>query len=134
MNYQVDTHILLWSLFDPERLPQGIESILLDEDNSIYYNVVNLWEISIKYGLKKLFLEGLEPSDIFEELLESFYRYEDLEPFVAVGTHQLPLHHKDPFDRLLVYDAIYFDRTLLSVDSRLAAYRADGLKLISGCE
>jgi PIN domain nuclease of toxin-antitoxin system len=130
MSYLVDTHVLLWSLFEPQRIPKKIKDILLDVNNEIYYNIVNLWEISIKYGLGKLTMEGLEPEDFFEEILDSFYHYEELEPFVAVGTHNLPMRHKDPFDRLLVYDAIYNKHTLLSIDARLEAYCQDGLRLV----
>jgi PIN domain nuclease of toxin-antitoxin system len=52
MKYLVDTPILLWSFIEPEKLTENIRSILLDEDNDVYYSPINLWKISIKYGLK----------------------------------------------------------------------------------
>jgi PIN domain nuclease of toxin-antitoxin system len=52
MNYLAVTHILLWSFIDPEKLTEDIKLILLNEENNIHYSPVNLWEISIKYGLK----------------------------------------------------------------------------------
>ncbi|MDR0761302.1 MAG: PIN domain-containing protein [Treponema sp.] len=55
MNYLVDTHILLWSFIEPKKLTENIRRILLDEDNTIFYSQINLWEISIKYGLKIMF-------------------------------------------------------------------------------
>ncbi|GHV73742.1 hypothetical protein AGMMS49940_10440 [Spirochaetia bacterium] len=73
MKYLVDTHILLWSFLDTNKLPKNICSILLDENNEIYYSPINLWEISIKYGLKKLYLNGGTLDDFFEELDNSYY-------------------------------------------------------------
>ena len=55
MKYLVDTHILLWSFIEPEQLSKNISQILLEENNDIYYSPINLWEISIKYTLKKSF-------------------------------------------------------------------------------
>jgi PIN domain nuclease of toxin-antitoxin system len=72
MNYLADTHVLLWSFVEPGRLTENIRRILLDEDNNIHYSPINLWEISIKYGLKKLRLENLTPEEFFEELENSY--------------------------------------------------------------
>jgi PIN domain nuclease of toxin-antitoxin system len=73
MKYLADTHILLWSFIDPKKLTENVRSILLNEENDIYYSPVNLWEISIKYALKKLRLNGLTPERFFEELDNSYY-------------------------------------------------------------
>ena len=63
MKYLVDTHILLWSFFEPLRLSPHVQNILRNDDNAIFYSPINLWEISIKYGLNKLELNGLVPED-----------------------------------------------------------------------
>jgi PIN domain nuclease of toxin-antitoxin system len=73
MNYLVDTHILLCSFLETNRLSKEIKTVLLNENNMIYYSPVSLWEISIKYGLKKLNLNGGTPDDFYEELNNSFY-------------------------------------------------------------
>jgi PIN domain nuclease of toxin-antitoxin system len=78
MNYLVDTHILLWSFLEPRKLSKEIKSILLNEDNDIYYSPINLGEISIKYGLKKLFLNGGTPDEFFEELNNNYYLCKDI--------------------------------------------------------
>ena len=57
MNYIVDTHILLWSFTDPDKLTKQAQSTLLNEENSIYYSQYSLWEISLKYSLRKLQLK-----------------------------------------------------------------------------
>jgi PIN domain nuclease of toxin-antitoxin system len=58
MNYPVDTHILLWSFLETGKLSERVKLILLDQDNEIYYSPISLWEISIKYDLQKLSLNG----------------------------------------------------------------------------
>jgi PIN domain nuclease of toxin-antitoxin system len=69
MNYLADTHILLWSFLETDKLSEEIKSILLDENNIIYYSPISLWEISIKYGLGKLSLKGGTPENFFDELI-----------------------------------------------------------------
>ncbi|GHT83004.1 hypothetical protein FACS1894137_03060 [Spirochaetia bacterium] len=73
MKYMLDTHILLWAFFETKRLSENVKNILLDEENEIYYSPINLWEISIKYLLKKLDLKGLSPEEFYEELDNSYY-------------------------------------------------------------
>jgi len=73
MNYLVDTHILMWSFFEPQRLSETIREIITDVSNEVWYSPVSLWEISIKYGLGKLKLNGLTPEEFYRELSGSFY-------------------------------------------------------------
>jgi PIN domain nuclease of toxin-antitoxin system len=73
MKYLADTHILLWSFIDPEKLSKNVSEILLNENNDIYYSPINLWEIAIKYSLKKLSLKGITPPDFFKELNDSYF-------------------------------------------------------------
>jgi PIN domain nuclease of toxin-antitoxin system len=130
MKYLVDTHVLLWSFFEPERLSSAIQGILRDIGNEIFYSPINLWEISIKYGLKKLYLNGISPEEFFVALEESFFLCKPVEPFLALTSFHLPIRHKDPFDRFLVWEAIRNDYSLLSMDEALIAYRQDGLKIM----
>jgi PIN domain nuclease of toxin-antitoxin system len=130
MNYLVDTHILLWSFIEPKRLTENIRQILLDEDNNIYYSPINLWEISIKYGLKKLHLNNLAPEEFFEELENSYYVCKKIDNMDIITNYKLPVYHKDPFDRFLIWESIRNDFILLSVDEALIRYKKDGLKII----
>ena len=129
MKYLVDTHILLWSFIEPEMLSQNIKSILLDESTEIYYSPINLWEISIKYGLKKLSLKGLTPDEFFEELNNSYYLCKVIENINIITAYKLPIYHKDPFDRFLIWEAITNNMTLMSVDFSMEPYTQCGLKL-----
>jgi PIN domain nuclease of toxin-antitoxin system len=129
MKYLADTHVLLWSFFEPEHLSKTTQAILLDEDNAIYYSPISLWEISIKYGLNKLQLGGMEPEEFYEVLDESYFLCKPVEPFLAITNFRLPRHHQDPFDRFLIWEAIKNDYILLSADKAIAGYAQDGLKV-----
>jgi PIN domain nuclease of toxin-antitoxin system len=130
MKYLLDTHILLWSFFEPEKLSENTRSVLLDDNNDIYYSPVNLWEISIKYGLKKLSIEGLTPEEFYSELEKSYYICTKIENITLITNYRLPVYHKDPFDRFLVWEAIRNNFILISVDKTLTQYRKEGLKII----
>lgn len=145
MKYLTDTHILLWAFFKPEELSGSIKKILLDENNDIYYSPINLWEISIKYGLKKLNLNGLTPEEFYSELENSYFLCKTLNNIDLITNYKLPQpkgprtsglqarglkHHKDPFDRFLIWEAIKNDFILMSVDRKMDLYKKDGLMVI----
>jgi PIN domain nuclease of toxin-antitoxin system len=130
MNYLVDTHILLWSFIAPEQLSRNIKSLLLDEENAIYYSPINLWEISIKYGLKKLELNGLSPEGFFVELSDSYYICKEINNEDLISSYKLPKYHKDPFDRFLIGEAIRNDFILMSVDNSMELYENEGLRVV----
>ena len=131
MNYLVDTHILLWSFLETKNLSPKIKSILLDENNTIFYSPVSLWEISIKYGLKKITLNGGTPDDIFIQLDNSFFHCKDINAIDMATNYKLPVHHKDPFDRFLIWESIRNDLIFISADKKIELYKNDGLKFIS---
>jgi len=130
MNYLVDTHILLWSFLETRRLSNPIKSVLLDENNNIYYSPISLWEISIKYGLKKLFLNGGTPEVFFKELQNSFYLCKEIASIDLATNYKLPIHHKDPFDRFLIWEAIRNHFVLISCDENMELYRKEGLNVL----
>jgi PIN domain nuclease of toxin-antitoxin system len=130
MNYLVDTHILLWSFIEPKKLTENIRQILLNEDNAIFYSPINLWEISIKYGLKKLFLNNLTPEEFFHELENSYYVCKRIDNINIITNYKLSMFHKDPFDRFLIWESIKNDFILLSIDKTLTQYKKDGLKIV----
>jgi PIN domain nuclease of toxin-antitoxin system len=89
-----------------------------------------LWEISIKYGLKKLHLDNLTPEEFFEELENSYYICKEIGNVDIITNYKLPVYHKDPFDRFLIWESIRNDFLLLSVDETLIRYKKDGLKIL----
>ena len=73
MNFLVDTHILIWSFIQPEKLTAETKEILLNQQNDIYYSQISLWEISVKYSIGKLVLKGMNPVQFYEEVDNSFF-------------------------------------------------------------
>jgi len=130
MNYLVDTHILLWSFLETDKLSKEIKSVLLDENNDVYYSPISLWEISIKYGLKKLSLNGGTPDDFFAELKNSYFHCKTIDPQDLITNYRLPVHHKDPFDRFLIWEAIRNDFVLVSIDENMEVYKKEGLRVM----
>ena len=130
MKYLVDTQILLWSFIEPEQLSSTVSQILLDENNIIYYSPINLWEISIKYGLNKLDLKGITPQEFYKEINNSFYICKEISNDDLVTSYKLPVYHKDPFDRFLIWEAIRNDFIFLSVDKNIELYKREGLKFV----
>ena len=132
MKYLVDTHYLLWSLIEPDRLDHRTRSILQNTEDIKQVSVISFWEISLKYALGKLKLTGTTPEELVTSAEESGYQVLDLDASVVAGAHNLPFHadHKDPFDRLLIWQCIQQGVTMLTADSRFAEYRRDGLKLV----
>jgi PIN domain nuclease of toxin-antitoxin system len=130
MNYLVDTHVLIWVFSVPKKISPTVLAILNDENNLVYYSPVSLWEISIKYGAKKLTLEGYTPEEFYAELETRSYVCLPMDNLHVITNYQLPLRHKDPFDRLLIWTALRNDLTFLTVDRTAARYAKDGLKCV----
>lgn len=130
MNYLVDTHVLLWSFIEPEFLSTTILRLLKDQNNNIYYSPINLWEISTKYGLKKLNLKGVTPEDFYSNVVNSFFICKEINKYDLITSYKLPIYHKDPFDRFLIWEAIRNDFILMSVDKNMELYKKEGLKVV----
>ena len=116
----LDTHILLWFLNDDSKLAATLKSLIEAEQN-IYVSVVSLWEIAIKLNIQKLQLQY--PFADLERLLEEqnihiiSISLADLEAY-----RQLPLHHRDPFDRLIISQAKNRGYSLVSQDANFKLY------------
>jgi PIN domain nuclease of toxin-antitoxin system len=130
MKFLLDTHILIWSFFDTKELSERVKNILLDEDNEVYYSPVNFWEISIKYALGKLKLNGLTPEELFKEVKKSFFLCKNIEPVVMATTYKLPAIHKDPFDKFLIWEAINSKFILVSTDKDVKKYESLNLDIV----
>jgi PIN domain nuclease of toxin-antitoxin system len=133
MIYLLDTHYVLWSLFDPGKIPESARQILENETDTKLISAVSLWEISLKYTLGKLDLGGTDPSEILDTIIEAGFEVAELESRLLATCHNLPrkADHRDPFDRLLIWQAISSRYTLLTQDRNIEQYRADGLRLVT---
>jgi len=121
MKYLIDTHVLIWFSEDDNRLPVRIKSIIEDDSSEVFVSHATIWEMSIKMSLGKLKLsysiaelEQILTKNGIALLLNSFQHYQVL--------ISLPLHHQDPFDRLIIAQGIAKDFTVISHDPKFPAY------------
>ena len=131
MNYLVDTHYLLWSLIDPSRIKKHVTEIITDTQTIKYVSKISFWEIALKYSIGKLKLEGTTPEEILTASRESGFKILDIGEDDIVTSHLLPFveNHRDPFDRLIVWQCIRNNIVLVTADIRLRAYEPHGLKI-----
>lgn len=119
MNLLLDTHAVLWAVAAPENLPPPVSDALVDRRNGVFVSAVNTWEMAIKAGLGRLDAPFGELPRIFEDA-----GFEELPVTVShtLLVKDLPNHHRDPFDRLLLAQAMAEELTLVTRDSQLHAY------------
>ena len=132
MTYLLDTHYILWSLFVPGRIPERALEIFQDSKAMKIVSGVNLWEISLKYSLGKLTFEGTNPDHVYEKIVEAGYGIVAIDNCDLLTYYMLPKKddHKDPFDRLLIWQAIQKGYTVLTADRKFSHYTEDGLKVV----
>lgn len=131
MNYLVDTHIFLWTLFSPQKISKKIKKILIDPEQVKCISLITFWEISLKYSIGKLKLPGTLPDQLPIIAKESNFELLELNFDTASSFYKLPKLNKDPFDRMLAWQAINKDCLLLTKDSGFTDYEKFGLKIIS---
>lgn len=119
MRLLLDTHIFVWMVGEPERLPPTVAAAVVDPDNDVYLSAVSVWEIAIKRALGRLPFP-LERLDTL--LTEMGVEILDLSAAHGVTAGDLPRHHDDPFDRALVGQTKVEGLTLVSVDAAMARY------------
>ena len=118
----LDTHAFLWLTANAPELSPAARAAAVDARNEKYVSMASLWEIAIKVGLGKL-----RPHVPFPELLDDFSRDPTIRRLTVEDPHllrfaTLPLHHRDPFDRMLVAQALAEDFTLVSRDPLMDHY------------
>jgi PIN domain nuclease of toxin-antitoxin system len=132
MKLLLDTHTLLWSIGKSAELPQKVIDELENSINEVLVSAVSLWEIALKYSAGKLVVESFDIKEIPKYCKKIGFELIPLDPVEALNSLQLPIkeNHKDPFDRMLIYQCIQNGYTLVSRDSRLNLYQNDGLRYI----
>ena len=130
MRYLLDTHAFIWTMFSPSKLSRRAENVISDTGNQIFVSVVSFWQISLKYALKKLDLTGAMPDDLPDAALETGLDILPLAAAEAARSHRLPrMAHRDPFDRLIIWQAIEQKMPLISRDRQFQKYSKAGLKV-----
>lgn len=131
MSYLLDTHSLIWSVIDPLKLSPRVKAILEDGEQEILVSVVSFWEISLKYALGKLQLEGLTPEDFTGAATDMRFRIIELDVKATSTFHRLSAtYHRDPFDRMLIWQAMQSDYILISKDELVSKYQSEGLRVL----
>ena len=122
MNLLLDTHALLWWLQSSDRLGPLAIAALAEPRNTAWVSAVTAWEIAIKTGLGRLDMD--EPPELClpRAIAESGFRELPVTLSHALSVRTLPPHHGDPFDRLLIAQALAEDMHVVTVDSAFAAY------------
>ncbi|HWX49630.1 MAG TPA: type II toxin-antitoxin system VapC family toxin [Roseomonas sp.] len=121
MRLLLDTHLLLWALVTPERLGAATRAALEDPDNEVLFSAASIWEIAIKAGLGRADF-AFQPLQILQAAQETGFRELPVRARTAALVADLPLHHRDPFDRLLVAHAISEPVRLYTADPLLLPY------------
>ncbi|MDQ1334155.1 MAG: hypothetical protein QG552_1105 [Thermodesulfobacteriota bacterium] len=130
MKLLLDTHSLLWAIFSPKKLSEPARDAIKDPQNDVAVSVVSFWEISLKYALGKLELVGAKPEDLPETTEGMGMDILPVSAYEAASFHKLPkLAHKDPFDRLIIWQAIQRKMHLISKDRSFEDYTTSGLKI-----
>ncbi len=121
MNLILDTHIILWWMDDSDLLPKRYHRAISDINNICFVSAASIWEISIKSSIGKLDI----PDNYMEVLFDQNFKELPISWQHTDRVRSLPMYHKDPFDRLLIAQAIVENLTLLSVDKIISEYNVD---------
>ncbi len=121
----LDTHALIWFLDNDTRLPSTTRNCI-ETTPTVFVSIASLWEIAIKVNIGKLELSApfstIEPNLVALGITQLPINFKDLEVYLS-----LPLHHRDPFDRLLIAQAIDYSLSLVSKDTQMDAYSIERL-------
>ncbi|MCQ2592078.1 MAG: type II toxin-antitoxin system VapC family toxin [Treponema sp.] len=132
MEYLIDTHIFIWFLMTPEKISKSVMKIMTNEKNKIFISPISFWEMAIKYQNKKLDLGRINILHLPHIAEQYDFTLLNPEPYdyVAIGTVPQKENHHDPFDRMLIQQAIRNNLVLLSADEKFQQYEENGLQLI----
>jgi PIN domain nuclease of toxin-antitoxin system len=121
MKLLLDTHLLLWAIGRPGKLPVAARKLMANPRNELLFSVASIWEIAIKYAHNRAKFRS-DPRLIRRSLLENDYVELPVLAEHATATADLPLLHPEPFDRLLIAQATVEGIVLLTADDALARY------------
>lgn len=131
MNYLVDTQVFLWVILSPKKITKRVKEILLDDEKTKQVSTVTFWEISLKFSLGKIDLKGILPDNLPAIADKTGFEILNLDAQTVSSFHRLPkTNHKDPFDRMLAWQAINQDCILLTSDKQFSSYKEFGLEVV----
>ena len=122
MKILIDTHALLWLITGDKRLSEKSRAYFTNPENDLYFSMASFWEICIKISIGKLKLSKNWEKIIKEELAFNSVKFLAISSEYYVQVTKLPLHHRDPFDRLIIAQAISEQCHVLSIDEHFEQY------------
>ena len=121
MKLLLDTHLLWWAAYSPKRLTKAARALIEDSENELVFSAASLWEITIKQSLGRRDFH-VNATLLRRGMLDNGYAELPINSEHAIYTNQLPRTHKDPFDRILLAQAMVEGITLVTNDRELARY------------
>lgn len=122
MNVLIDSHALIWGTVEPDRLSRTAKHLLADGAHTRIVSMVSLWEITIKMANGKLIPLGASIQDVIEALHSKGVQILPIREAHLIRLESLPHHHRDPFDRLLIAQAIEENLAILTDDAHFRRY------------
>lgn len=123
MRLLLDTHVLLWWLQDPALLSPNARAAIKDGENAVYISAAVIWELVIKKSLGKLSM----PNDLESVLNANYFLSLPIIASHTLAIESLPLHHRDPFDRMLVAQASYENMSIVTRDPHILKYEVKSI-------
>ena len=121
MRLLLDTNVLLWAIVDSARLDPGTRDVLEHSANEVLFSAASIWEIAIKAGLRRADFD-FRPEEVVQQARLAGFNELTVSSEAATRVADLPLHHRDPFDRLLVAQAMAVPAMFYTADTRLPQY------------
>ncbi len=121
MNLLLDTHVALWAITDSPKLPQRARDLIQAPKTTVWVSAASIWEIAIKCGMGRGDMP-VSGEDAVRYFQESGYRFLPIDVEHALAVESLPAHHQDPFDRILVAQALVEPMRLMTHDPLVARY------------
>ena len=127
MRYLLDTHTFLWMAGDPTNLSQRVRGIVLEKNNKLHLSAASAWEIALLQQINRVELPD-EPQRFIPEAMQRL----NVLPLpigfsTAISAAMLPLIHRDPFDRIIIAEAIKEKMTILTKDNKFSDYGVESL-------
>ncbi len=122
MRLLLDTHIAIWTLSEPKRIPERFVEMISDAENIVAVSVVAIWEIAIKHRLKRPDSPPFSGYEAVAEFEAAGFKLLDVTPVHAAFVERLPMLHGDPLDRLMLAQAIIENMQFVTYDRHLSRY------------
>jgi PIN domain nuclease of toxin-antitoxin system len=122
MNLLLDTHIFLWLITENPRLDETVKVMIEQPENTVFLSVASVWECVIKQQLGKLLLPSAAATYLSQQRERHFIDSLNINEASVSQLSQLPMLHRDPFDRILIAQALHYGLTLVTVDAAIKQY------------